>query len=74
MTGFLFGIVIGIPLGAWFAWERFLRYDRPVVEIKVTPEVANDLSGQLIRTWLARNDMTVMPRGKEFNWPGEVKS
>lgn len=71
MMEFLCGLLVGIAIGGYLAWERYLR--NPSIEVRVTPEVASQIVDKTIREWLDRNDMAVMPRGKEFRWPGEVR-
>lgn len=66
--GLIAGLMIGVPLGAYLAWERFLRYQTPPIRLSVTPEVM-DL---LVAEWCKKRSLAVMPKGKEFTWPGEI--
>lgn len=63
------GYVIGNILGE----RRAKRYYTQPVTLKVTPEVASQLTRSMVGTWLDLNGLVAMPKGKEFHWPKEVK-
>ncbi|MDO8933046.1 MAG: hypothetical protein Q7U97_11670 [Rhodocyclaceae bacterium] len=69
---FVGGTGFGVVIGASLAWHRFCRTERPGIELKVTPEVAEHIVDKLIFEWLQRRDLAVMPRGHEFHWPGQI--
>lgn len=79
---FTVGAVLGGSLASWLtmAWamhcleRRFKRYKEAPVELRVTPELADQFVEKIIEQWLTRRGMTIVPRGKEFKWPGEVRS
>lgn len=63
--------LVGAVVGALFALERFMRYSQ-TIEIKVTPDMVEQLTAQAVRSWLDSRGWTVVPKAKEFKWQGEV--
>jgi len=64
---------LGLLIGAWCVCEYFIRRERPTIKIEVTPEVAQQISTEMVHAWLKKRDLVALPKGKEFTWPGEVK-
>lgn len=70
---FIGGVICGAPFWIALAWSRFLRYERPPVQVTVTPEVLHQVSSQMVMQWLETHGYVWMPKGKEFKWPHEVR-
>ena len=66
MIAFLAGLAIGIVLGAYLAWERYLRYRQPTVEIRVTPEFVRNITSSAVSQWLDERGLVWMPKGVDF--------
>ncbi|GAB2182652.1 hypothetical protein DLREEDagrD3_28750 [Denitratisoma sp. agr-D3] len=70
MLEFLSGVIIGVFLGGYLAWERFIRYAPRPIAITITPEVLHQVNGCIVGAWLDAHDMVWMPKGPDFK-PGE---
>ena len=55
---------LGVMVGAWGAWERFIRRERP--QFVVTPEVLYQINSAMVTQWLDERGMVWMPRGPDF--------
>ena len=64
---FAIGMMLGAAVGASLAWHRFCRTESPSVELRITPEVGQQIVDKVMREWLERRELTVMPRGREFH-------
>ena len=58
--------LLGALVGAWAAWARFLRHERPKVEFKLTEEVLGTMTDMMVMEWLSQRGLTWMPKGVEF--------
>lgn len=69
---FLGGMVFGAAIGFFLALDRFMRTERPTIELRVTPELAAQLSHGMVHEWLESHGMVWMPKGPDFR--AKVKS
>lgn len=63
---FLGGMVLGGVGGFLLALDRFMRNERPTIELRVTPELAAQLSHGMVHEWLESHGMVWMPKGRDF--------
>ena len=68
---FLGGMLFAGPFWLALAWRSFLRYEQPKIELKVTPEVLNQINALMVTQWLNSQGLVWMPKGSEFKWPKE---
>lgn len=59
--------VLGGAFGAWLAWHRWLKHERPVLHINVDTEVLQMVSQQMAMDWAERRGLTWMPKGAVFD-------
>ena len=69
---FLGGMALGGVGGFLLALDRFMRKERPTIELRVTPELAAQLSHGMVHEWLEARGLTWMPKGPDFR--AKVKS
>ncbi len=62
MTYILF-FTLGCVVGAWAAWERFLRRERPEINLHVT---YGEIERSVVEHWLDRRRLTWQPKGVDF--------
>lgn len=63
---FLGGMLLGTAIGFFLALGRFMRTERPTIELRVTPELAERLSSGVVHEWLEARGLTWMPKGQDF--------
>ena len=54
---------LGCVVGAWAAWERFLRRERPEINLHVN---YGDIESSIIEHWLDKRGLTWQPKGIDF--------
>lgn len=63
---FLGGAAFGAAIGFLLALDRFMRKEQPVIELRVTPELASKLAAGMVGQWLEQHGLTWMPKGPDF--------
>jgi hypothetical protein len=71
LFGFLFGVCIGLTWALHLMERRAKRYKEAKVELVVTSELAQKIVDNCMTEALQNSGLVVMPKGKEFHWPGE---
>lgn len=64
---FILGIICGAALGAWYAWQRWLKKERPVLKITVDRDVLSMVTQEMAMDWAERRGLTWMPKGAVFD-------
>lgn len=72
---FFAGAALGAYVSAlWLLYvveRRAQRYKEAKVELVVTAELAQKIVDKCMGEALQNSGLVVMPKGKEFRWPGE---
>ncbi|HEU0283271.1 MAG TPA: hypothetical protein VFQ99_05765 [Gallionella sp.] len=63
---FAFGLICGLVIGAWWAWQGWLKKEKPVLHITVDRDVLSTISDQIIMDWLNQRGLTWQPKGAVF--------
>lgn len=71
-TGALLGCCAALAWALHLVERRTKRYAERKIELKITPELAAQITQQVVEEWLRMHGLVWMPRGNEFVWPGEV--
>lgn len=69
-SAFVAGLVFGIGLGGYLAWEAFIRSERPKLNIVVTPEYIAQVNEAVVMAWLDAKGLMWQPRGVDFKFKG----
>jgi hypothetical protein len=71
IAGALVGICIALAWALHLVERRAKRYKEADFKLVVTSELAQKIVDKCMAEALHNSGLVVMPKGKEFHWPGE---
>lgn len=65
---FASGLIAGVAIGAWAAWQQWLRDEKPVVNVTLVADknFANKIDSVVVSSWLDQRGLTWQPKGAVF--------
>ncbi len=69
---FASGLIAGLAVGAWAAWQMWLRNERPVVHanLVIDPAVLHQINASMTLAWLDKQGLTWTAKGIDFDHDG----